>query len=98
MFRLMKLAIYGLLGYAIYEFVRGLTQGESIAQAAGMGGMGRGQQGQRQGGGSRELNRALDAGDSRMNMTGPARGERVMSEEASGESVPHTVGRGVIHR
>ncbi|HEY2587208.1 MAG TPA: hypothetical protein VGI81_15790 [Tepidisphaeraceae bacterium] len=98
MFRLMKLAIYGLLGYAIYEFIRGLMQGESVAQAAGMGGMGGGQQGQRQGGGSRELNRALDTGASRMNMTGPARGEQVMSEEPSGESVPHTVGRGVIHK
>ena len=94
MFRLMKLAIYGLLGYAIYEFVRGLMQGESIAQAAGMSGM---QPGQGQGG-SRELNRALDEGASRMNMTGPARGERVMSEEPSGTSVPHAVGRGVIHR
>jgi hypothetical protein len=95
MFHLIKLAIYGLLGYAIYEFVRGLMHGENVAQAAGMGaGQGRGQ---RQGG-SRELNRALDSGDSRMNMTGPARGERVMSEEGSGESVPHIVGRGVVHR
>ena len=94
MFRLMKLAIYGLLGYAIYEFVRGLMQGESIAQATGMGGGRR----QRQGGASRELNRALETGDSRMNMTGPTQGERVTTEEASGESVPHTVGRGVIHR
>jgi hypothetical protein len=96
MFRLMKLAIYGLLGYAIYEFIRGLMHGESVAQAAGMGGM-TGGQGQGQGG-SRELNQALDSGSSRMNMTGPARGERVMSEEPSGESVPHMVGRGVVRR
>ena len=75
-------------------FIRGMMQGESMMQAAGMGGE---QQGQGQGG-SRELNRALDTGTSRMNMTGPARGERVVSEEPSGESVPHTVGRGVIHR
>lgn len=95
MFKLIKLAIYGMLGYAIYEFVRGLMHGESIAQAAGMG---QGQQGQQRQGGSRELNRALDSGPSRMNMTGPARGEQVMSDEPSGESVPHTVGRGVIHR
>lgn len=95
MFRLIKLAIYGLLGYAIYEFVRGLMQGETVAQAAGM------QEGQRQRAGqsgSRELNRALDDAPGRSNMTGPARGERVTSNEASGESVPHMVGRGVVHR
>lgn len=92
MFRLMKLAIYGLLGYAIYEFVRGMTQSPGVAQATGMGGP------QRQTGGSRELNRALNEDPSRSNMTGPARGERVMSQEPSGESVPHVVGRGVVHR
>ncbi|HXE52481.1 MAG TPA: hypothetical protein VN541_05665 [Tepidisphaeraceae bacterium] len=92
MFKLIKLAIYGLLGYAIYEFMRGLLQGESMLQAAGMG-----QGGQRQGG-SRELNSALDGDAGRMNMTGPAQGARVMSEEASGGSVPHVVGRGVVHR
>lgn len=88
MFRLMKLAIYGLLGYAIYEFVRGITQGRG-AEALGMGG------GQ---GGSRELNRALNEDPVRSNMTGPARGQRVVSEEPSGESVPHMVGRGVVRR
>jgi hypothetical protein len=98
MFRLIKLAIYGMLGYAIYEFVRGLMQGESVAQAAGMGGTSGGQGGQQRQGGSRELNEALDTDAGRMNMTGPARGERVMSEEPSGESVPHVVGRGVVHR
>lgn len=91
MFRLIKLAIYGLLGYAIYEFVRGMMQGQDIAQAMGMGG----QQGR---GGSRELNRALSEDPGRSNMTGPARGERVMSQEPSGESVPHMVGRGVVRR
>lgn len=92
MLRLIKLAIYGLLGYAVYEFVRGIMQGPGDAQAAGAGG----QQGQ--GGGSRDLNRALDQDAGRSNMTGPARGERVMSQEPSGESVPHFVGRGVVHR
>lgn len=90
MFRLIKLAIYGLLGYAIYEFVRGMMQGESVAEAAGMG-----QQG---GSGPRDLNRALNEDPGRSNMTGPARGQRVVSSEPSGESVPHMVGRGVVHR
>ena len=93
MFKLIKLAIYGLLGYAIYEFMRGLMQGESMLQAAGMG------QGGQDQAGSRELNSALDSSESgRMNMTGPAQGARVMSQEPSGESVPHMVGRGVVHR
>ena len=86
MFKLIKLAFYGLIGYAVYEFIRGLMQGESAMQAAGIA----------QGGG-REFNRALDRGTSRMqNMTGPARGQSVTTDEPSGESVPHVVGRGVI--
>ena len=84
MFRLIKLAAYALLGYAIYEFVRGMLEGEGATQ------QGRGQ------GGSRELNGALEGNAGRMNMTGPARGERVRTEEASGESVPHRIGRGVV--
>ncbi|HSU65506.1 MAG TPA: hypothetical protein VLJ39_01415 [Tepidisphaeraceae bacterium] len=98
MFKLIKLAIYGLLGYAIYEFVRGMTagQGEGAMQRAGGGSRGGAQRGGQQRG-SRELNEALDSDSGRMNMTGPAQGARVTSEEASGESVPHTVGRGVIH-
>ena len=86
MFKLIKLAFYGLIGYALYEFIRGLMQGESAMQAVGIGQ-----------GGSRELNRALEGGASRMqNMTGPARGQTVTTDEPSGESVPHVVGRGVI--
>jgi hypothetical protein len=92
MFRLIKLAIYGLLGYAIYEFIRGMAQGQGAAQAMGMGA----QQGR--GGGSRDRNRALNDAPGRSNMTGPAEGERVVSQEPSGESVPHMVGRGVVHR
>jgi hypothetical protein len=85
MFRLIKLAIYGMLGYVLYEFVRGLM----AEQEAGPSG---------RAGGSREYNRALDRGAGRMNMTGPAQGSRVMSEDASGESVPHVVGRGVVKK
>jgi len=91
MFRLIKLAIYGLLGYAIYEFVRGVSQHKGAAKAS-QGGQGEGQ------GGSRDLNRALNEDPVRANMTGPARGERVTSHEPSGESVSHVVGRGVVHR
>lgn len=92
MLRLIKLAIYGLLGYAIYEFVRGVSQSKVATQAASTAGK------RRQSSGSRDLNRALNEDPGRANMTGPARGERVMSQEPSGESAPHMVGRGVVHR
>jgi hypothetical protein len=85
MFRLVKLAIYGLLGYAIFEFVRGFVSAGSCSEGVGA-----------KQGGSRELNRALDEGPPRSNMTGPARGERVMTDEPDGASASHVVGRGVI--
>ena len=34
MFRLLKLAAYGLLGYAIYEFVRGVMYGVDRAESS----------------------------------------------------------------
>ena len=91
MFRLIKLAIYGILGYALYEFIRGLTSDQGGgSQLAGAG------QGQGGSGGSRELNRALDENAGRTNMTGPGIGEAVTTAEPSGESVTHRVGRGVV--
>ena len=90
MFRLIKLAIYGLLGYAIYEFVRGMTQGEAAGQGAGGG--------QATGSGSRPANDALDSGTGRANLTGPGVGQEVRTVEPSGESVTHRVGRGVVHK
>ena len=90
MFRLIKLAIYGILGYALYEFIRGLTSdgggGSQPEESGRQGG----------GGGARELNRALDKDAGRTNMTGPGVGQPVTTAEPSGESVTHRVGRGVI--
>ena len=91
MFRLIKLAIYGLLGYAIYEFIRGMTEGEGAIERQQ--GQGRGP-----GRGARELGRAMDRDAARTNMTGRGQVERVTSSEPSGESVPHRVGRGVVRR
>lgn len=84
MFRLIKLAIYGILGYALYEFVRGVMQTQ---QMSGQGG-----------GNNRALDRALDSGSSRQNLTGAGEGQRVVTAESSGESAPHVVGRGVVSR
>lgn len=87
MFKLIKLAFYGLIGYALYEFMRGLMQGERALQAG------------REQGGGRDLDRALDDAPAPVqNMTGPARGQTVTTEDSSGESVRHKVGRGVVSR
>ena len=80
MFGLLKLLAYGLLGYALYEFFRGMSEGGGMGGGGGEGGMGR--------------NFRDEA--SRANMTGPGEGMDVMSQEDSGESVPHRVGRGVV--
>ena len=86
MFRLLKLVFVGLIGYAVYEFIRGLTEG-------GDGGS------DRESGGpssSPALSKALDTDAGRMNMT--ARGERVKTSDTTGESVTHVVGRGVVRK
>ncbi len=99
MFRIMKLAAYGLLGYALYEFVRGALsvdmkgarQGDERSQPARMG-QGSGQQGASQGA-------AREAGSGGQVLSGPAPaspGPVVATRETNGGSVGHRVGRGVI--
>jgi hypothetical protein len=80
MFGLLKLLAYGLLGYALYEFFRGMSD------TGGGGG----------GGGEGEMGRNFRNESSRANMTGPGEGEDVMTQDDSGESVRHRVGRGVV--
>jgi hypothetical protein len=66
MFKLIKLAFYVVIGYALYELYMGFKEG-------GMGGEASGQ-----------------------NITGEGEGMRERSEEPSGMSASHTVGRGVV--
>ncbi len=69
MFKLIKLAFYVVIGYALYELYLGFTEG-----GQGMsGGQGRNQ-----------------------NMTGEGEGMEERSEEPSGMSASHNVGRGVV--
>ena len=85
MLRLLKLLAYALLGYALYEFVRGMSNAE--------GGMSMGGQGA-QGGG-----RSLGAGGGMsraQNISGPGTGMRVETNEADGGVSTQKVGRGVI--
>ena len=79
MFGLLKLLAYGLLGYALYEFFRGMSDS---------GGGGGGREG--------EMGRNFRDQASRANMTGPGEGQDVMTQDDSGESVRHRVGRGVV--
>ena len=76
MFRLIKLALYGVLAYAIYELYQGMTQEEGRPTG--------------------RKPRQSDRQPSRQNITGPGRGTRTESEEASGMSASHAVGRGVV--
>jgi len=86
MFRLIKLAMFGLMGYALYEIYQGVMQGESSSRRG-------------IGGGSRALNRALNEDSGRMSApTNTGRGQVVSTGEASGTSMRHTVGRGVVSR
>ena len=85
MFGLLKLLAYGLLGYAIYEFFRGMSGNAEAATGGG---------GRMQLGGSSSRNIREEAG--RANLTGPGRGMDVTTQDDSGESVRRTVGRGVI--
>ena len=70
MFKLIKLAFYVVIGYALYELYLGFKEG-----APGMGGEG---------------------GGRGQNMTGEGEGMEERSEEPSGMSASHKVGRGVV--
>lgn len=83
MFHLIKLAIYGMLGYAIYEFIRGVLEDRPMPQAIPASG-------------NRPLNRALDQDQGRMNFTGGGSGQAVRTEGTDGGSASHRVGRGVV--
>ena len=99
MFKLIKLAIYGLLGYALYEFFRGIST-QTVApepqmqpQAAESRPQTRNTGKPRARGGNSRRPKAANA-----QWTGPGEGQEVKTEEASGEGAPHKVGRGVVSR
>ena len=96
--RLLKLLAYCLLGYLFYELYQGLKEAAEDGQGGHTerqrGGMQRRQQGRTGAGG--DLERALNEDTGRtMNMTGAGRGTTVSTEDNSGASAPHVVGRGV---
>ncbi len=84
MFRLIILALYGLLGWVLYELYQGITKGASSASRAGIS--------------SRPLQSALNEDTGRMNLTSEGRGTTISTANADGASMRHTVGRGVVAR
>ena len=104
MLGMLKLAAYGLLGYAMYEFCRGVMNAEAAMGSSQGGQQGSGQGGgmqRRSGGGQRQFQGFGDGGNmhreaSRANMTGPGVGVREATQNPDGGSVAHTVGRGVV--
>jgi hypothetical protein len=88
MFKLIKLCVYGLFAYFIYELVLGMTQEmEQAGQSAGAGG----QQSSQRRGQSRQR-----AGQDQSQMA--QRGVPVRVEDSSGAVSTRRAGRGVIHQ
>jgi len=88
MFGLLKLLAYGLLGYVLYEFIRGMYDAEGANRLSGPGGgMGGGSMGRGMGGG-------MGGGAGRL--SGPGRGASVSTQEPGGGSMPRSVGRGAM--
>ena len=73
MFKLIKLAFYVVIGYALYELYLGFQEGGMGGSQGGQGGQGRNE-----------------------NMTGEGEGMEERSQEPSGMSASHKVGRGVV--
>jgi hypothetical protein len=88
MFKLIKLAFYCLIGYAIYEMYQGFQQ----SQGGGGRAMGGG------GGGRSDLDRALNSSDEgrAYNLSGPGVGQTEEVDDISGGRNNRVVGRGVI--
>jgi hypothetical protein len=82
MFKLIRLAIYGLVGYAIYQFVMDVIHTEEESKTPQRG---RGKSGGRAG--NARLTGAKRGGGS---------GKSVATEDSDGASTRHRVGRGVV--
>lgn len=83
MFKLLRLAIYGLVGYAVYQFVTDVVNSErQEGPARGPGGRG--------GGGSPGRQQITGA------KRGGGAGKPEATHDSDGGSVRHRVGRGVV--
>jgi hypothetical protein len=85
MFKLIKLAIYAMIGYAIYEMFQGMKQQQSGGGGGG-GSFGRGSTGAFGG----------TTGGTYGAMTGGGSGTTDTASDMGGAEMRHTVGRGVV--
>jgi hypothetical protein len=95
MFRLIKLAMYALVGYVLYELYQGMSaQAQQQGGGSGRQRMGRALEraGQAIGGGGGGMS---DQGAGDQNFTGAGEGQTENTLNSDGGSVPHRVGRGV---
>lgn len=88
MLRLMRLAVYSLIGYALYELYQNLVHGRpDLRRREELPGRAM----------RADVERALETDAGRMmNMTGTGRGTTEQTLDASGMSVSHPVGRGAV--
>lgn len=88
MFRLLKLAAMGLVGYAIYEFIQGLVSEtpQGFGKRQGISGMAREA--------GAEARERLEQSAPPSGLSGPGLGRMVETTDAGGTSVRHRVGRG----
>ena len=92
MFRLMKLMAFALFGYALYEFVRGMS-------ATGGGGGGGGGMGANMGRAMGQgMSEAFGLAPGQGQLTGSGEGRDEATLNTDGGSVRHRVGRGVVSR
>ena len=91
MLRLMKLLAFGLFGYALYQFILGVTQSEGGFGGSSGGGM----MSQGQGGGGQRSRQRDDRGRFLSGGQGGG-GQAVETMESDGGMSRQTVGRGVI--
>ena len=82
MFKLLRLALYGLVGYAAYQFVMDVVNAEQSAPSRGRGNRG--------GGGSPGRQQITGA------KRGGGTGKPEATHDSDGGSVRHRVGRGVV--
>lgn len=95
---LIKLAIYGGIGYCVYQTLfAGMPAARTgQAKAQGSGGKGQGpQRGGNQGQPARAPQRPA-ASPAKQRLSGPGEGTSVVAKDPSGATTSHRVGRGVV--
>lgn len=89
MFRLIKLAMYAVIGYVLYELYQGMTQQRQQQGDRSFGGGG---------GTGNSFGGPIGAGEHGGALTGGGSGMIDTAADTDGGAMRHTVGRGVVSR